>query len=375
MFETRKPLIAAAVAMALGTAGAQAAPVLFNTQAGHDGILAIGGLDWAPTTFLAKDSNTAIGAFLATSGACPGTICQFTVMTQSNLANFQDTSGSAIATSGLGSSYQITMLAKFTERVSAFVDLGGGLSLAVFATVSSAPGIFEIYYDSNATGTAPVTTANNLTGFGFNDGRLILTGSTVGSATGSFQVTGTTPVDLDQNGTGNQYNGTGVDPDGTGPALDPDNQFTLPGFGSNGNIQVTSITADSLFFTNPINALGVNFQNISQGLPYLSPDPMDCLILTPLNTTVGTTNAAYGCDNLHVQGPYSAQPAPGAGGYVPAPGAINAFAAGGGVDVVAQTDFTSSLASDIPEPASLALMGLGLGLLGLGAARRRRSKA
>jgi len=356
MFQIRKPLIAAAVSMALGlgtAATAHADALLFQTN-DADGLLEVGAFDWSFTTFLAQGANTAIAAF--TAGVCvtAPAACAFNVLTQASLTGYADANGDQIlGITGLNNRYQVTMLAKFTETVVGVGVNGLGQPTATFATVAAVPGIVEIYYDRlDAGGTAASTT----TGFGFNDGRLILTATKIDTATGSFTIESPVPVALDQNGS-DQYPG----------------QFTLPGRGDNGNLNVGDITQDGTFFKNTIVDFGLSFSNISQTLPFLSVNPMDCFTNVILNTTVTTSNAAYACDTVHVSGPYSSQAAGDAAGYVPVTGAINGLAgAPGSPDFVAQTDFNSSF-NAIPEPGSLALLGLGLGALGFGA-RRRRSK-
>lgn len=324
------------------------AAVLFDPDgAGGTGPISVGNLDWGPTSFAAVGSITAIQNWASSGGACAGTSCDFTVYTHARLATINDPNGNPIIPPGLNNlpnGYEITLVLSITERVTGVTG-----NVANFATLPNSSSFLQIYYDTTIDSDA-------LTGSGYNDGRLILTGSGVQpNQQGSFTAVPVTPPAvppaLDNTIDGDQYPG----------------QFTVSGFGTQLAFGMTNLQTDPTFFITQLGAFGVQFANISQQLPFNSVNPSDCFTVTPNAGAPGTVFAPSGCDTAHVNGPFSAQgPAP-AGGYVPVIGLVNGTIPG--PDFVAQTDFNSPLSA--PEPGSLALLGLGLGGLGLMGKRRR----
>jgi hypothetical protein len=337
--------LAAAVVFSLAATVAQAGT--FDPD-GTGPALAInlGTFDWGPTSFLAQGGTLAIQNFVGTGGACGGgTLCNFSVLTSARLIGTLAPNNAINTPPGISANtFEITMIARFSETVTA---ASIAAQSATFQANHLAPSYVEIYFDGTPN-------ANDLTGFGFNDGRLILTGTIANDAIGNFTVT-TAPtapsVVLDQH-----------------ISDDYPTQLTRAGFGSNGNLDINVTGQDPTFFIQQLTALGLSFANISIALPFISVDPADCFNNAHASA-IGSTGNVSTCDNVHVLGPYSAQGGP---GNIPSTTLTNALFSGG-PDFVAQTDNNSPVTFRTPEPGSLALVGLGL--LGAAFGFRRKDSA
>ncbi len=353
------------------------AVMVFDFQDGA-GNQQIGAWDWQQTSFFAANGNLAVANYAATlaarqagqQGICDTdpSACQFVVYTHARLTGVTDPDSKTITPNSLGRDFEITMTMAFTETVSFLFGLPG--SQGTIAGLSTVPGEFDfinIFYDTNPN-------SNTTTGYGFNDGILIMKGSGVSDSMGMFQITTGNPTQLDIS----PNSRAASDDYGDGSGIAGNSQLTVTGYGIQSSLYFSSVTQDSRFVKSLFGPKGIQFQSISLST-YTSINPSDCFS----SSTAGDIGAIvpHGsgeCDNVHDDDIYANQTH--STGLLPVLGDINGDSYNGtNPDFLAQTDYASSfdatfIASDnnpVPSPGALALFLFGLSSIGTLRFRRR----
>jgi hypothetical protein len=322
----KKVSIALSVLFAASASVFATTPIQINPDGGGpDSTQTVGSLGWNNGFSIAV--NTIVGGGFVAPGA------PLTTFGQGALANFTNQAGNSIGGLGLNSTYEWTYVFGLPEVV---VSSTG--TSATFA--STGGGFFEIFYDASRDSSV-------LNGTGFTDGQLILAGTflpfdpTTGVGASGFSTTGLGGA-LDQFGENNYANVT-----------------SLAGFGSF-NLLAAITFADTAFFPSAPTLVSVTANGFSN-LPFLQQNPSSCYTATPgLNAPV--TDAV----------------GPNTGTGATSPCTINTVGAVNGIsgpNVAFETRTTSAFNTRaIPEPASLALIGIGLAALGGFGRRRNESR-
>lgn len=310
--------IAGALALAFPVASYAGNSISFDPDGagGTYGAISIDLFDWAA------------GNAVATGGASVPTGGTTQLLYQANLG-LTSLLGSTQSVGGLFGASYITAVAGFQEIATV---TNGGLTANFALTgvpvtgLPSATNFFYIYANSVGNG-------DNLTGLGFTNGSIILSGYVSSMNSSNFNIStnpdGSPVIDLFDKANDDDHAGT----------------QTLVGSGAT-DLKVTITGADASYFPS-LDFTGLNFSffNTSQVTPFNQVDP----------------SKLFDSDGIA-----------GVPDFAPVLGAVNGIGGRGtgGVDFQFQADANQSFETTVPEPGSLALVGLALA--GLGFAGRRQ---
>lgn len=325
MFNKSLLSIAAAAALGMGVTSAQAVTFSYDGSGSAGSQVNLIGLDWSP------DNALSIGAL---STPPVNGVQTLQTVAQGKLATFTTTSGPQSALfAQTGREY--TFQASFFEQAT-----GIGTSAAAF-TLAAGTNYFRVYADT-------ANNSNQVTGAGYGDGTLILEG-TINSLSGTFNdftrlLPGSFPITgLDQ--FANDANG---DVDG--------GVLSHRGNGSN-TVNVKIDYLDANYFLGDVAQLilTLNYNDTTNlAVPFNAAQPSDSVVGFTPNYSYVNGNKVNGADCT--QG-----------------GVTESGARTRSCDFHFQSDAAGSFVNEVPEPASLALVGLALAAAGVAGQRKKKS--
>ncbi|CAH1084890.1 PEP-CTERM sorting domain-containing protein [Candidatus Nitrotoga sp. 1052] len=334
----KRLILASAIAMSIGVTAANATSVVNIDPDGivvGDPSLAVGALGWGNGNAISVPRTNTLDD-------------TFQTYAHVGLDAFIDPNGTPIGGLNLNNAggYEWTMVTGFQEVVSSHSGTIPN-DTATFKVIPGGNNFFKIYYDV-------LRNADNLTGKGFNNGTLILSGTvlpfdiTTGYGASSFNTTGGCTID--------PITGAIVSC-GKLDSFLTNNYPNIQSVSGNGSsqLQIDVGFAHPDFFKAGLSLLSVNFDTF-QNLPYSQQNPSS-------NFFDGTS---YFCGAGPITSGTAAQTAEQCAANTL--GSINGI---NGENIAFQVRGTSSF--NVPEPASLALLGIGLSCLGF--ARRRKSRS
>jgi hypothetical protein len=230
--------IAAALAAPLA-AWATADLINFDPDGGGaNGAIVVASIDYQPGN----------GIFAGLGPADAAKVNQpFSYLFQARVDNLLDSSSNVIPVAGLNQpgGFELTAIFGFSG-----IANGAGGGAPVVYSLSGRISYFQLYFDDN-----PLTQANDLTGFGFDDGTSILSGG-FNQADGSYAVIPSVPLPL--------FDGFGVD-DYAG--------FLSQVSAGGGDYSVGGLSADPAFFLTAPPILQLHLFNSSNVTPFDQVNP------------------------------------------------------------------------------------------------------